>query len=131
MWFGNPSWDNPDNKYGLFDDIKDGLTYWYQWKSFLGCQRDFVITDKYKKKHMIHWGKPCIYLSNYNPLDDLSSTDRRWLLDNAFVVHLTKPLYDQFAEPEVTEKDGLFVSESEDTDAYIERLTKEDTWESD
>lgn len=33
-------------------------------KQWLGCQREFVITDKYRKKLSISWGKPCIYLCN-------------------------------------------------------------------
>lgn len=35
------------------------------WKSILGCQREFTMTDKYRKKIVIRdWNKPCIVLWN-------------------------------------------------------------------
>ena len=47
-----------DCKYAVFDDIQGGFEYWHSYKGWLGAQKQFVITDKYRKKRTIHWGKP-------------------------------------------------------------------------
>ena len=40
---------------------------------------------------MIKWGRPAIYLSNSNPLDD-KNADVAWLLGNCEIVELTRSL---------------------------------------
>lgn len=36
-------------------------------KQFFGAQKEFTITDKYKGKKTVRWGKPLIFLCNYDP----------------------------------------------------------------
>lgn len=38
--------------------------YFPSWKQFFGCQREFTLTDKYRRKTKVHWGKPMIWISN-------------------------------------------------------------------
>lgn len=52
--------------YIVFDDIAwDNLKS--SVKSFMGGQRNFSVTDKYRKKCILDGGWPCIYL--FNPED--------------------------------------------------------------
>jgi len=44
--------------YVIFDDFD--FKFMPNKKQWLGCQKEFVITDKYRKKFSISWGKPCI-----------------------------------------------------------------------
>jgi hypothetical protein len=74
--------------YLIWDDVgwddaglKDG-----RYKCWLGGQPRFVITDKFLKKKTIDWNKPCIYLSNDNPLWTSKSTDTDWLNENCVIV---------------------------------------------
>lgn len=86
----------PTSSYLVLDDIPvDNKPF---WKSFFGGQKEFTLTDKYRKKVKVRWGKPCIYLCN----PDLSpwavgtrlSTDfLDWLDDNTVKVTLTNKLY--------------------------------------
>lgn len=77
--------------YAVFDDMQGGLEYFHSYKFWLGCQKQFYATDKYKGKKLIHWGRPAIYLSNSNPLDD-KNADVAWLLGNCEIVELTHSL---------------------------------------
>lgn len=36
-------------------------------KQFFGAQKEFTITDKYKGKKTVRWGKALIFLCNYDP----------------------------------------------------------------
>lgn len=75
--------------YAIFDDIAEGfkgvpcIKYWF------GGQKEFVLTDKYRSKRRVKWGKPSIYLSNDNPLDSVSPEDREWLQRNCTIVDAT------------------------------------------
>lgn len=69
-------WD-PQAKYAIFDDfdreekrLEDYFPFWKQW---FGAQPEFVVTDKYRKKMSIKWGKPIIFISN-NEIDCKSRT---------------------------------------------------------
>jgi len=85
-------WDE-NASYIVIDDIK--WEYIPQKKSLFGAQREFTLTDKYKKKKRIKWGKPCIYLYNPedNPLSELHGTELSWYMCNAIMVTLTNKLY--------------------------------------
>lgn len=54
--FSNPA------EYVIFDDFD--FKFMPSKKAWWGAQKTFVITDKYKSKKTIQWGKPCIYLCN-------------------------------------------------------------------
>lgn len=71
--------DNAD--YAVFDDLQGGLEYFHAYKFWLGAQKEFNVTDKYRKKKRIQWGKPCIYLSNQDPRAD-KGVDVDWLEGN-------------------------------------------------
>lgn len=65
MYFNNlinlDDW-NPEATYIVFDDFD--WKFFPNKKAFWGAQKTFVLTDKYRKKHTVHWGKPMIYICN-------------------------------------------------------------------
>lgn len=81
-----------DARYAVFDDISGGLSR-IDYKAWLGGQLHFTITDKYKKKRTITWGKPCIYISNENPYDTDKGIDFDWLRANTNIVHIDSEMY--------------------------------------
>lgn len=42
-------WDS-DAEYAIFDDFEDWSRF-YNYKQFLGAQKEFILTDKYIKKN--------------------------------------------------------------------------------
>lgn len=79
---------NPDAQYAIFDDWEDWDKF-YNYKQWLGAQKEFTVTDKYRKKQNITWGKSCILLSNQNP----HFKDNEWININCFTVFITNKLY--------------------------------------
>lgn len=79
--------------YAIFDDF-GGLKYLPTFKFWLGHQKQFYVTDKYKGKKLVEWGKPSIWLSNSNPLEEygLKAEDVEWLQANCVVIHLEDSL---------------------------------------
>ncbi|GBE88640.1 replication associated protein [Sparassis crispa] len=75
---------NPKVNYLIFDDISGGLDGLPSYKSWLGCQARFHVTDKYRAKTSIEWGRLCVYLSNHDPRKGprVSAADRDWLNRN-------------------------------------------------
>lgn len=67
-------------EYAIFDDFEDWDRF-YVYKQFLGAQKEFVLTDKYRKKQNVQWGKPSIILSNIMP----TFKDMTWIYDNCFI----------------------------------------------
>lgn len=78
-----------DAEYAVFDDMDRGLRA-FPFKCWLGAQHQFNVTDKYKKKKTIQWGKPTIFIDNDNPLCSrwLSKSQKDWLLRNTIVIHI-------------------------------------------
>jgi len=85
-------WD-PEASYLVIDDIK--WEFVPQKKSLFGAQREFTLTDKYRKKRRIKWGKPCIYLFNPedSPMSELSGDELSWYNENTVLVILVNKLY--------------------------------------
>lgn len=92
------TWDlaafDSDFTYVVFDDVPwDNFKHYA--KAFFGCQRDFSVSDKYRKKKRISGGVPCIYL--VNPED--YSEDMRlfvtgnWGKENIEVIYVYNKLY--------------------------------------
>lgn len=88
---------------GIWDDEADYIIFddmdwkWFPYKKqFIGAQRQFVVTDKYRKKKTIHWGKPCICI--WNPDNDpwpfFSAREEMWYKENTIKVHLSECLFD-------------------------------------
>ncbi|QIR82247.1 replication associated protein [Chicken genomovirus mg7_70] len=71
--------------YAVFDDIAGGFQYFPNYKGWLGAQKTFTVTDKYRAKKRIEWGKPCIMLMNDDPTFD-SHVDTAWLLGNCHII---------------------------------------------
>ena len=84
---------NENAHYIIFDDFE--FKYMPGRKAFIGAQREFTVTDKYRKKRTVKWGKPCIYLCNpdQDPFNDISLMDRDWYNANMFRVEITNKLY--------------------------------------
>lgn len=80
-----------DVKYAVFDDLQGGLEFFHSYKFWLGCQKQFYATDKYKGKKLIHWGKPSIYISNDDPRQD-KGVDVNWLETNCIFIYIDRPI---------------------------------------
>lgn len=78
-------------EYAVFDDI-GGLKFLPSYKFWLGHQKQFYVTDKYKGKQLVEWGKPSIWLSNNNPLEEVG-VDYEWLVANCDVIGLDTPIF--------------------------------------
>lgn len=46
-----------DADYAVFDDLIGGFEFFRNYKGWLGCQEEFTLSDKYKKKTKIHMGQ--------------------------------------------------------------------------
>lgn len=80
-------WDD-EAQYAIFDDWSDWSKF-YTYKQFLGAQKEFIVTDKYKHKRKVLWGKPCIVISNLQP--DLP--EQEWVEMNCISCYLIGPLF--------------------------------------
>lgn len=83
--------------YIVLDDISLSSCSISLWKGLLGAQKQFVATDKYRKKTVVKFGKPCIFLCNpdSDPWRDnkLTVDFLDWLNLNCIKVDLEHPLY--------------------------------------
>lgn len=77
---------NDSADYIIFDDF--GWDFIPAKKCFLGAQKEFTISDKYRKKKTVKWGKPCIILTNELPLFS------EWEKANTQTVYLTNKLFE-------------------------------------
>lgn len=82
---------NPMADYLVIDDIE--WKYVPAKKALLGAQAQFTMTDKYRKKVTLTWGKPCIYLCNKDMDVYNSCEEAMWLRDNCVYVILHNKLY--------------------------------------
>jgi len=78
-------------QYAVFDDIAGGLKFFPQYKSWLGNQLEFYATDKYQRKTLVKWGKPCIWISNEYPITE--GVDYDWMEQNCIFVEINSPLF--------------------------------------
>lgn len=82
----------PNAKYAVFDDIQGNFEFFHGYKFWLGAQAEFNVTDKYKGKKMIQWGRPSIWLCNEDPTT-LKGLDYDWLMGNAYIVRLDQTIF--------------------------------------
>lgn len=80
----NTDWESAE--YLVVDDVE--WEYFVGKKCFLGCQRNFILTEKYVKKTPIKFGKPCIYLCNEDPREAMSMREETYYADNVDYVVL-------------------------------------------
>ena len=83
-------------EYGIFDDIP--FKFFNSWQAFLGCQKDISLTDKYRAKRTVPWGKPAIYLTNIPPTEwedpnYPSGALFSYIQRNCVFVQVDEPLY--------------------------------------
>lgn len=92
-------WDD-DAQYAVFDDMD--WKFFINWKCWLGAQKDFSCTDKYRRKMNLKWGHPTIWLSNNDPLERRedgtyvqghSETDAAWIRNNCVIVQAWQPFW--------------------------------------
>jgi len=81
--------DNPDVDFALFDDIDD-VKFVPMYKFWLGAQKEFVCSDKYKHKTRVYWSRPSVWVANKSLLEYRDkrgnpSVDVDWLLENCFI----------------------------------------------
>lgn len=86
--------DHENVDYLVVDDVP--YDKFLCFKAIVGCQQEFIITDKYMKKYSIkNWAKPCIILVN----EDMFYPRRmerdmlNWFETNCQTITLNKPLY--------------------------------------
>lgn len=79
------------SEYIIFDDV-DPKQIYTTYKSWFGGQQSFSVTDKYRRKIVVQWGKPMIWLSNDNPLE-IEGWDARYIRANSKIVHVERRLY--------------------------------------
>jgi len=89
------SMDEPldDVAYAVFDDF-GGLKFLPTYKFWLGHQKEFYVTDKYKGKQLVQWGKPAIWLNNVDPREEQGIRDDEieWLNANCDFIRLDREL---------------------------------------
>lgn len=85
-------WNN-NAEYIVLDDIQ--FEYIPAKKMLFGAQKEFTLTDKYKGKRLVKWGKACIYLFNkdMNPFKNMSCYEKDWYDLNVFYCELFNKLY--------------------------------------
>jgi len=81
--------DISDAEYAVFDDF-GGLKFLPSYKFWLGHQKQFYVTDKYKGKKLVEWGKPSIWINNEDPRQEfgIRADEVEWLEANCTFVRL-------------------------------------------
>lgn len=84
-------------QYAVFDDISGGFTFFPSYKQWLGGQFEFSVTDKYRHKVHVKWGKPAIWVCNTDPRLDYyrpgSWPDFAWMEENCDFVELSESIF--------------------------------------
>lgn len=74
--------------YVIFDDFN--IEFLPQYKSWFGAQKTFTVSDKYRHKRTVKWGKPLIWIGNDDPRLSVK-VDRNWMeLNSVFIMVLNK-----------------------------------------
>ncbi|AMH87672.1 replication-associated protein [Pteropus associated gemycircularvirus 10] len=70
--------DMPDAQYAVFDDMRGGISMFPSFKEWFGAQEVVTVKTLYRDPVQMKWGKPCIWLANADPRDQLKAdiTDR-------------------------------------------------------
>lgn len=81
-----------DAQYLILDDIE------WKWlpakKQLLGCQYEFELSDKYRRKRTVRFGLPVIYTmnqDNYNQL--VVDPIWEWVYANTLIVHIENTMF--------------------------------------
>ena len=65
--------DMPDAQYAVFDDMRGGITMFPSFKEWFGAQSVVTVKALYRDPVQIQWGKPCIWLANADPREQLKA----------------------------------------------------------
>lgn len=99
--------DMPDAEYAVLDDIRGGITFFPAWKEWLGSQQTVSVKKLYRDPVQLNWGKPCVWLSNMDPRDQMRAdindrtplsrinaidNDIAWLEANVTFVHVRESI---------------------------------------
>ena len=84
---------NTDSDYLVLDDFSTPENL-RNYKAWFGAQHSVDVTDKYRPKRQITWGKPCIWLSNDDPTL-VSKWDQGWISRNCVIIYLDHNLYEE------------------------------------
>jgi len=79
-----------EDEYYVFDDMTGGLANFPHYKMFLGGQRDFSVTDKYRAKKMLTGGKVSIWVSNDDPMKEQVVLD--WVRGNIDIFFIAESM---------------------------------------
>lgn len=100
--------DAPDAQYAVFDDMRGGIGMFPSFKEWLGAQSVVTVKKLYRDPVQLKWGKPCIWLANSDPRDQLRQditmhtppgrvalieADVAWLEANCLFVELLEPIF--------------------------------------
>lgn len=89
--FNIDKWDS-NAEYAIFDDIT--WAYLPSKKQLLGCQWEFELTDKYRKKKSVTYGLPAILLCNSDGMGDImNSPVWEWIQGNMDIVEIKDALF--------------------------------------
>lgn len=78
--------------YAVFDDMQGGFKFFPSYKGWLGAQSKFTVTDKYRGKTSIQWGRPTIWICNESP-SEWTDVDMRWLNANCIFVEIRQSIF--------------------------------------
>jgi hypothetical protein len=81
---------NSEVDYIILDDFN--IEFLPNYKCFFGAQKEFTLTDKYKRKKTVTWGKPLIWLGNQDPTY-AKNVDHEWIMANSKIVFIDNKLY--------------------------------------
>nr|UBJ26129.1 replication-associated protein [Red panda feces-associated gemycircularvirus] len=100
--------DMPDADYAVFDDMRGGISMFPSFKEWLGAQSVVTVKKLYRDPVQVKWGRPCIWLANSDPRDQLQADitdhtargrvdliygDIAWLEANCTFVELKEPIF--------------------------------------
>lgn len=100
--------DADDAGYAVFDDIRGGITMFHGFKEWFGSQSVVTVKKLYRDPVQLSWGKPCIWLANSDPREQLRADitertpmgkvslindDVEWLEANCTFVELREPIF--------------------------------------
>lgn len=80
-----------DVEYAVFDDI-GGLKFLPSYKFWLGQQKEFYATDKYRHKQKITWARPSIWCANNDPREE-DGADVDWLNKNCWFFNIEDEIF--------------------------------------
>lgn len=87
---------NPEITYYVFDDFPWERVVGF-YKQFMGCQKEFTVTDRYFKKATVRnpLPRPSIFLFNKLPTDaEKAKLDWGWIVSNCELLFVMARMYE-------------------------------------